>query len=69
MSKLPINKRFPDSHSTMRLKLWRPTATLEAEGPYDEVPSNLMCLIAAHPQPKGKALKAMEECLGKLRGS
>jgi hypothetical protein len=68
MSKLPIHKRFPGSHSTLRLKLWRPTASLEAEGPYDEVPSDLLCMIAAHPQPKGKALKAMKECLEKLKG-
>jgi len=63
----PLPQRFPDSHSTARIKIWRPTTVMEAEGPYDEVASDLLCMVAAIAQPKGKDLKAMRECLAVLK--
>jgi len=64
----PLPQRFPDAHTTFRLKLWRPLASMEADGPMDEATSNLMCLLAAYTHPKGKAKKIIEDAYEKLAG-
>ena len=65
---LSLPTRFPDSPFLVRAKYWTPDrGTMEVEGPYDEVPGELLMMVSVHGHATGKKLAAMKRCLKALQ--
>lgn len=61
-----LPQRFPDAHTTFRLKLWRPHSRVEADGPMAEPTSNLLAILLGYLHPKGKAKAIIEKATADL---
>lgn len=66
MSRKPLNKRYPGSW-VARMKVWtKEGGSLEVEGPFADIPGELLMAISVRSHPKPEQAKIMKTCLDSL---
>lgn len=68
MKQRNLIRLFPRSPFLARIKFWTEERNIaEIDGPYDEVPGELLLMIASRPHAQGADLKAMKACMDALK--